>query len=202
MKIESIPTSKLSFDPENARKHSQVNLKAIRESLELFGQAKPIVITSDNVVVAGNGTLQAAISLGWTEINVVRLPKEWDAAMVKAYALADNRTAELAEWDKDVLVAQLAELEELEFDIHALGFEQIVAQPIDPTEEWENMPEYTSDDKQSVFHCTIHFASSSDADAFFELIGVDKKTSTWWPESDGFVGSTRHQQWVAENGNA
>lgn len=200
MKLERIPTAKLQFDPENARKHSQINLKAIRESLDLFGQAKPIVITSDNVVVAGNGTLQAAISLGWEEIECVRVPKDWDADTIKAYALVDNRSAELAEWDKDILVAQLAELDALDFDIQALGFEHIATTPLDVDAEWDNMPEYNSDNKESVFHCTIHFASNTDAENFFDLIGVEKKTSTWWPESDGFVGSTRHQQWVAEDG--
>jgi hypothetical protein len=201
MKIESIPTAELKFDPANARKHSQINLKSIRESLEKFGQAKPIVITSDNTVVAGNGTLQAAISIGWSKIDCVRVPKDWNADMVKAYALVDNRSAELAEWDKDILVSQLAELEALDFDIHALGFEQIVAQPVDVESEWQNMPEFNAEDKESVFHCTIHFASNTDADNFFELIGVEKKFSAWWPQHDGFVGSTRHQQWVAEDGS-
>lgn len=200
MKLERIPTAQLQFDPENARKHSQINLKAIRESLGLFGQAKPIVITQDNVVVAGNGTLQAAIALGWKDIECVRVPAEWDADTIKAYALVDNRSAELAEWDKDILVSQLAELDALDFDIHALGFEHIAVSPVVPEEEWDNMPEYQNESKGSVFHCTIHFASNTDADNFFELIGVEKKTSTWWPEHDGFVGSTRHQQWVAENG--
>ena len=200
MKIVNIPTSELVFDPDNARKHSDINLKAIRNSLNLFGQAKPIVVTGDNRVVAGNGTLQAALGLGWETIACVRVPDDWDADTIKAYALADNRSAELAEWDKDILVEQLAELEALEFDIQALGFDHIGIAPVDPDAEWDNMPDYTSDDRESVFHCTIHFASQSDADNFFELIGVEKKTSTWWPESDGFVGSTRHQQWVAEDG--
>lgn len=202
MKLERIPTAQLKFDPENARKHSQINLKAIRESLDLFGQAKPIVITSDNVVVAGNGTLQAAIALGWSDIECVRVPKDWDADTIKAYALVDNRSAELAEWDKDILVSQLAELDALDFDIQALGFEHISTTPLDVEGEWENMPEYNSDNKESVFHCTIHFASNTDADNFFDLIGIEKKSSTWWPEPDGFIGSTRHQQWVAEDGNS
>jgi DNA modification methylase len=74
-------------------------------------------------VVAGNGTLVAAKSLGWTEIQAVSVPDGWTADQVKAYALADNRSAELASWDEQVLAAQLLELTEAEFDVELLGFE-------------------------------------------------------------------------------
>ena len=95
----------LSNDPANARKHDDKNIGAIVASLRRFGQQKPIVIDSNNVVRAGNGTLQAAMTLGWESIDcVVTSLKGSDAV---AYAIADNRTAELAEWDNDVLAAQL-----------------------------------------------------------------------------------------------
>jgi len=95
----------LSNDPANARKHDDKNIGAIVASLRRFGQQKPIVIDSNNVVRAGNGTLQAAMTLGWESIDcVVTSLKGSDAV---AYAIADNRTAELAEWDDDVLAAQL-----------------------------------------------------------------------------------------------
>jgi site-specific DNA-methyltransferase (adenine-specific) len=89
----------------------------------LFGQRKPIVVTGANVVVAGNGTLEAAKSLGWSEIDVVRIPADWSAEQVKAYALADNRTAELAEWDAKVLADQLVELDAVGWDVSEFGFE-------------------------------------------------------------------------------
>jgi DNA modification methylase len=123
LKIESLPIDKLKFDPTNARKHSNINLSAIAESLKQFGQRKPIVITTENVIVAGNGTVEAARLLGLTDVDVVRVPKDWSADQVKAFALADNRTAELAEWNPEVLSAQLLELDEAGFDIEALGFD-------------------------------------------------------------------------------
>jgi site-specific DNA-methyltransferase (adenine-specific) len=123
LKIESLPIDKLKFDPTNARKHSNINLSAIAESLKQFGQRKPIVITCENVIVAGNGTVEAARLLGLTDVDVVRVPKDWSADQVKAFALADNRTAELAEWNPEVLSAQLLELDQAGFDIEALGFE-------------------------------------------------------------------------------
>jgi len=122
MEISATPIDALRLDPRNARNHSEANLEAIRRSLKTFGQRKPIVVTSDGVVVAGNGTLEAAKSLGWKEISTVAVPEDWSDDQVKAYALADNRTAELAEWDSNLLATQLLELEEIDFDIADVGF--------------------------------------------------------------------------------
>jgi DNA modification methylase len=131
MKVERIKLAELRHDDQNARTHDQANLKAIAGSLEQFGQRKPIVITQDNKVVAGNGTLTAAKLVGWTEIDCVRVPADWTADQIKAYALADNRTAELAQWDQQVMTAQLLELQEAGFDIQEFGFE-LAEMPVDP----------------------------------------------------------------------
>tara|TARA_R110002096_G_C14554437_1_gene719445 strand:- start:1027 stop:1506 length:480 start_codon:yes stop_codon:yes gene_type:complete len=139
LKIETVPVEKLTFDPANARKHSDENLSAIASSLKEFGQRKPIVVTEGNVIVAGNGTVEAALSLGLTVVDVVRVPKSWSGNQVKAFALADNRTAELAEWDQEVLVSQLVELEQADFVIEALGFESTVTPSFEPVESEERL---------------------------------------------------------------
>lgn len=130
MKLETIAITKLTPDPENARQHDETNLKAIEGSLREFGQRKPIVISQTNVIVAGNGTVEAAKRLGWTDIQAVRVPADWDANRMKAFALADNRTAELADWNEQVMAAQLLELSEAGFDIEEFGFE-LVNPPVD-----------------------------------------------------------------------
>jgi len=122
LKIESVPVVHLTFDPANARKHSDANIAAIAGSLQHFGQRKPIVVTEDGVIVAGNGTVEAALFLGWADVDVVRVPKDWDADRIKAFALADNRTAELAEWDTTALAQQLGELIDAGFDVADFGF--------------------------------------------------------------------------------
>jgi site-specific DNA-methyltransferase (adenine-specific) len=109
------------FDPVNARKHDEKNLMATKGSLARFKQQKPIVVGKNNVVIAGNGTLQAAIDLGWTEIEIKR--STLTGAEATAYALADNRTAELAEWDDDILGPQLQGLMEDGIDIAEFGFD-------------------------------------------------------------------------------
>jgi site-specific DNA-methyltransferase (adenine-specific) len=122
VEVKSVPLTQLLLDSNNARKHNQRNLEAIAESLKLFGQRKPIVV-HNGVVIAGNGTLEAAKSLGWTEITVAEVPSEWTEDTAKAFALTDNRTAELAEWDENILAKQLLELQDADWDISELGFD-------------------------------------------------------------------------------
>ena len=144
LRLESVLISSLSLDPTNARRHDSKNLASIEGSLRLFGQRKPIVVTGANVVVAGNGTLEAAKSLGWSEISVVRIPNDWTAEQVKAYALADNRTAELAEWDPKVLADQLIELDAEGWDVSEFGFE-----PMNPTGDLDDDEPLSFDDVES-----------------------------------------------------
>lgn len=124
MKIETKKIADLTFDPLNARTHDQKNLAAIAGSLELFGQRKPIVIDKNNVIVAGNGTVQAAKLLSWTTIDCVRVPEDWTDDQIMAFALADNRTAELAKWDEEQLAATLLTLDEADFPIAKFGFDK------------------------------------------------------------------------------
>ncbi len=120
MNIEKVNIDDLLLDPNNARKHSLKNIDAIKGSLTKFGQQKPVVIDKKNIIVAGTGTVYAAKELGWKEIQVVRT--DLDGFMQSAYALADNRTAELAEWDEDILKGSLAALELENFDLESIGF--------------------------------------------------------------------------------
>jgi site-specific DNA-methyltransferase (adenine-specific) len=136
LEIEVWPIDKLRFDPNNARKHDARNLDAIAKSLSRFGQRKPIVVVGDGTIVAGNGTVEAAKKLGWTEISIVRVPWRWTPDEIKAYALADNRTAELAEWDSAILADQLIELDAVGWDVSELGFEALEP-PTDPDPEDE-----------------------------------------------------------------
>jgi len=123
MAVEDVPVDSLQFDPANVRKHPEQNLAAIKASLSRFGQQKPIVVGAGNVVVAGNGTLAAAKALGWRTVKAVRTTLT--GAEATAFAIADNRTAELAEWDEASLHQQLAAIaiddEEL---LAATGFDE------------------------------------------------------------------------------
>jgi ParB-like chromosome segregation protein Spo0J len=120
MKIEKMKISDLVFDSTNARKHSIKNLEAIKGSLHRWGQQKPIVVDAKNVIIAGNGTAMAAKDLGWSEIQCYRTKLEGYEAM--AFAISDNRTAELADWDFDILKESINALELNGLDIDFLDF--------------------------------------------------------------------------------
>lgn len=119
----AIRVEEIQLDPENARRHPDKNMKGIRSSLKKFGQRKPIVVqkTANGLVCrAGNGTL----------IQTKSLKREWIAAVVieesnemaKAFAIADNRSGELSEWDDYVLTDTLRELSDNGFDVDTIGF--------------------------------------------------------------------------------
>jgi site-specific DNA-methyltransferase (adenine-specific) len=131
MNIENLRIADLTPDPQNARQHDDKNLKAIEGSLKEFGQRKPIVITEAGVIVAGNGTVEAAKRLGWTQIDVVKVPNDWTPDKIKAFAIADNRTAELANWNQEVLTSQLLELEAEGWELTEFGFEPL-EMPVNP----------------------------------------------------------------------
>jgi len=99
----------LTPDPSNARTHDDRNIAAIKASLERFGQRLPIVVQRQGMVVrAGNGRLTAAKLLGWTHMAAV-VVDESDVEAV-SFAIADNRTAELAAWDDGALASLLQSL--------------------------------------------------------------------------------------------
>lgn len=107
----ALPLDRLTPDPRNARRHDERNVLAIADSLSEHGQRKPLVAqrVGDKLVVrAGNGTLEAARRLRWTHLAVV-VVEEGDREATR-YALRDNRTADLATWDDDVLQALLGEV--------------------------------------------------------------------------------------------
>jgi hypothetical protein len=126
LRIETIAINELNHDPQNARKHDSKNISAIAASLKRFGQRKPIVVAGENIVIAGNGQLEAARSLGWNEVAIARVPSDWTWEEIKAYALADNRTAEMAEWDTKSLVDQLVELDAVGWELSEFGFEELI----------------------------------------------------------------------------
>lgn len=174
MQLETIQIGQLIPDPSNARKHDEKNLAAIAESLKQFGQRKPIVITATNVVVAGNGTIDAAKRLGWEDITVVRVPEDWSPDQIKAFALADNRTAELATWDQEILNQQLEELGDSGWQITDLGFEHVKADDLDAIVEVPMPDKAPAKTKQGqLWHMGDHrlyIGDSTTAEAFEKLL--------------------------------
>lgn len=111
LRFLAVPLASLNLDPANARLHRENNLETLKASLAQFCQRKPVVVQKDGMIVrAGNGTVRAARALGWTEIAAVIVDD--DNATASQYAIADNRTAELAEWDDEALASLLQGMDE------------------------------------------------------------------------------------------
>ena len=134
MKTVTMKVSDLSQDPANARKHDDRNIDSIIASLRRFGQQKPIVIDASNVVRAGNGTLEAAKRLGWKQLDCC--VSGLTGSEMIAYSIADNRTAELAEWDMAQLIESIRELDTDSAKLlDALGFTKTEIDAMAPTFE-------------------------------------------------------------------
>jgi len=119
-RVQMIDIDTLVMDPANVRTHPQRNIDAIIGSLQAFGQQKPVVVDVDNVVRAGTGLVRAARLLGWREVAAYTTGLGGSEAI--AYAIADNRTAELSEWDDDGLAAQVEALLAEGVQVGSLGW--------------------------------------------------------------------------------
>jgi sugar phosphate isomerase/epimerase len=131
-------TAELALDPDNARRRD--NIEPLKKSLDIFGAARSIVIDADNIVRAGNGTVEAAIAAGITKTKIIEAKpdelvvvrrRDLSGERAKAYALADNRTSEMAHWDMDAVEHQLAEFEEFTGEDVGLDEETIAAMRIE-----------------------------------------------------------------------
>ena len=111
LRTHAVPLPELFHDPRNARKHDRANLDAIQGSLQEFGQVRAAVYhlrDGQKIVIIGNGMLAAAKKLGWSHLAAIEFQGSEEAAI--ALGIADNRTAELADWDDQQLQALYDEI--------------------------------------------------------------------------------------------
>ena len=124
LSIEHLPVGQLRPYDRNARTHSAKQIAQIAASIAAFGFNNPVLIDGDGTVIAGHGRLAAAQKLGLDTVPCVRL-EHLDEARKRAYILADNRLAEKAGWDPDILAIELQYLTslDLDFEVTTTGFE-------------------------------------------------------------------------------
>ena len=133
-KFERVAVDTLIPYVNNANIHSDKQITMLASSIREFGFLNPILIDKDRNVIAGHGRILAAKKLGLTEVPCVYVEGLTEAQR-KAYILADNRLAEVSEWDMDMVNAELEGLEEFEFDINLIGFELPEEMPSDDEED-------------------------------------------------------------------
>lgn len=121
MTIKEIRIEELKEYENNPRINDRA-VDAVASSIREFGFKVPIIIDQENVIVAGHTRLKAARLLGLEKVPCV-IADDLTPEQVKAFRVADNKTAELAEWDIELLEQELAELDEMDFDMEQFGFE-------------------------------------------------------------------------------
>lgn len=122
LQIEHRAVATISLDPTNPHKHSDAQVAAIAASIKAFRLNKPIAVDLEGVIIAGEATYLAAKSLGMAEVPVVVLG-HLSEAQRRAYRMADNRIAEDATWDEELLARELAFLQQTgAVELHVLGF--------------------------------------------------------------------------------
>lgn len=119
--IELCPIQTLSPYANNARTHSTAQIKQIAASIQTFGFTNPILIGDEQEILAGHGRVAAAKQLGMTEVPVLKL-SHLNAEERRAYVLADNKLAENAGWNEELLAIELQGLIDLDFDVELTGF--------------------------------------------------------------------------------
>ena len=124
IQIEHIPIDKLKPNPQNPRVNDPA-VDAVARSIQAYGFNNPIITDGDLNIAAGHTRLKAARKLGLTEVPVIRVPGLVGSKFT-GFAIADNKTAEIAEWDRDQLNKIIAELNtDVDFDLTSLGFDDM-----------------------------------------------------------------------------
>ncbi len=121
MNIEIRPIDQVKPYPGNPRQNDAA-VDAVVASLREFGWRQPIVVDTEDVIVVGHTRWKAAQKLGLTQVPV-HVATDLSPAQIRAYRIADNQTATIAEWDMELLPIELAGLQEMQFDLNLLGFD-------------------------------------------------------------------------------
>jgi DNA modification methylase len=191
MNIERIAIGTLKPSRRNARVHSAKQVRQIANSIKAFGFLVPVLVDEDESILAGNGRYAAAKLLGVEEIPIIRVAG-LSAAKKRALAIADNRIAENAGWDRHILVAELPELAKLlvpeDLDVSITGFEpaeidQIVldleedsADPADEFDICDGLGVSKPGDLWELGSHRILCGDSRDPDALNALLGQGRAT--------------------------
>ncbi len=172
----AVEIDSLTPDPDNARTHNERNQEALRASLKKFGMRGTIVVQRDGdklVIRAGNNRVEQAKALGWTHIPALIFEEADREAM--AYAIADNRTADLASWDYKALTTQLQSLGDT-YELDDLGWSEAETHNLFAAEFTAASVDFDSDGTEFAREPTV--TAKSDAPSEEDEVAEESKTTT------------------------
>ncbi len=139
--VESWSVDRLIPYDRNARTHSDDQVSQIANSIREFGFVNPVLVGENDVIIAGHGRLMAAKQMELSEVPVIYLP-HLSPAQQQALRIADNRLGESGGWDDDLLRLELQTLNDLDFDLDLLGFDdQELSQFLEPDSDTSGLTE-------------------------------------------------------------
>jgi len=179
LKIILKPINDIITYQNNPRMHSRDQISAIKKSVEILGNRKPIEIDENNVIIAGHGRLEAYKELEMKEVPVI-IHSDMTEDEKKAYRIADNEIALKSNWDFELLALEIESIGDIGLDFDMLNEKD------NPIEEWKSMPEYQNNviEKNSII---IHFENDNDKNDFAELLGqkiTDDTKYLWFPKKE------------------
>ena len=163
MKIESIKLEKLIPYARNSRTHSDQQIAQVAASIREFSFTNPVLIDSEDGIIAGHGRVMAARKLGLAEVPCIRLGHLTETQK-RAYIIADNKLALNSGWDEEMLGLELADLREADFDLDLIGFDageiEAALNPAEPIQSDSDDGDKIQDVKEPIEcpHCHMHFA--------------------------------------------
>lgn len=123
MDIINKKITELKIYEKNPKKHSEKQINCLKKSIQEFGFVIPILISSDNVIIAGHGRYEAAKRLKLKDVPCL-INEKLSLSQQNAYRIADNKIAELGDWDYEMLLAELEKITQ-DFDVEILGCEKL-----------------------------------------------------------------------------
>lgn len=167
-RYENVEIEKLIPYKNNARTHSDEQIEKIAKSMKEFGFINPVLVDGDLNVIAGHGRILGAKKLGMKEVPCLFI-EDLTEEQKRAYIIADNRLAEDAGWDKELLKIELEDLKNMNFDITLTGFElEDFDFSMDETEVIEDefdetVPEEPTSKKGEIYKLGKHFLMCGDS---------------------------------------
>ena len=163
-KIQEVPVNELVPYEKNAKLHGNDQIEKLKASILEFGFLTPCLIDKDKNIIAGHGRVMAGKALGMETVPCVFIEGLTEAQR-KAYILADNRLGELGEWDMDLVISELEDLKDMDFDIELTGFELPEEETFEEIEEDElpEVPEEPETKLGDIYQLGDHFLICGDS---------------------------------------
>lgn len=175
LEIEYIPIAEITPYAKNPRRNKDA-VETVMKSIKEFGFKNPIILDKNNEVIAGHTRLEAAKLLDYKEVPII-WADDLTPAQVKAFRIMDNRSAEMANWDIDLLKMELTELKDVSFDLDLTGFDPKQREVLGMISKIEDLPDVDITGEMVDLHDVIivQLKNTRDAKIIREILNMPEK---------------------------